>query len=56
MTVSLDARTADVVSFIERTIERGVPARVALTRAHRRYGIDRDYLRAVYRYVHLEGS
>ena len=34
-----------VLSFIERTCNHGVPLRVALMRAQRRYGVDRGIIR-----------
>lgn len=38
-----------VLAFIERTLQRGVPMRVALLRAERRYGVDRNVVRAFLR-------
>jgi hypothetical protein len=41
--------TAVVLAYLTRTLERGVPMRVALMRAERRYGVNRDVIRAFLR-------
>ena len=41
--------STEVLDFISRTEARGVPLRVAVTRASRRYGIARDLVVALVR-------
>lgn len=38
-----------VLLFVDRTVERGVPTRIALTRAAKRFQLDRDLVVAAYR-------
>lgn len=38
-----------VLAFVNRTVERGVPTRIALTRAARRFGVERSLLVAARR-------
>lgn len=38
-----------VLDFVDRTVARGVPVRVAISRAERRYNIERSLVRAFYR-------
>lgn len=38
-----------VLAFVDRTVARGAPVRVALTRAANRFDVSRPVLRAAYR-------
>lgn len=40
-----------VLLFVDRTVERGVPTRIALSRAAKRYQLDRELVLAAYRSV-----
>jgi DNA polymerase III epsilon subunit-like protein len=42
-------RVTDVLAFVERTKAHGVPERVALDRAAKRYGVQRSWLRQLMR-------
>lgn len=42
-------RLSEVIGFVARTRERGVPERVALRRAERRFGMDRKLIKAFVR-------
>ena len=43
-----------VLAFVDRTVARGAPVRVALTRASKRYDVSRPIIRAAYRSEKLE--
>lgn len=47
MHVEFDEHSENALDWLERTIGRGVPVRVALKRAEKRFGMDRMYLRAL---------
>lgn len=38
-----------VLSFVDRTVLRGVPTRIAITRAAKHYRLDRALVRSAYR-------
>ena len=38
-----------VLDFVDRTVARGVPVRVAISRAEKKYGVQRSLVRAFYR-------
>lgn len=40
---------AVVLFFVDRTVARGVPTRIAITRASKRYRVDRELVLAAYR-------
>lgn len=40
---------ATVLNFVQRTVAKGVPVRVAIARASKRYRMDRDLIRGFYR-------
>lgn len=40
---------ADVLAFVDSTIGHGVPTRVAITRASKRYRLERELVLAAYR-------
>ena len=49
MRVQLDLKSQGAVDYVARTVFHGAPERVALSRAERKFGIPRDYLRALVR-------
>lgn len=49
MTVPQRTEVSTVLRFVERTVSRGVPVRIAITRAARRYRMDAGLIRAFYR-------
>lgn len=40
---------AAVLQFVDRTVERGVPTRIAVTRAAKRFHLDRELVLAAHR-------
>ena len=40
---------AHVLSFVDRTVSKGVPVRVAIARASKRFRMDRNLIRGFYR-------
>ena len=40
---------ATILRFVERTVQHGVPVRVALQRAEKRFGMNRSLIRSFYR-------
>lgn len=48
--------TEVVLAYLHRTMDRGVPLRVALLRAERRYGVNRNFIRSFLRSDHARSA